>query len=227
LPEVSQLPVLMKSTAILILALSPTIRWGFLFHSPNGLMKIGQNENCCEIKACADHNNGIVETNETDNCLAITVKVNDPNVFSPCNTVTPQNFFEPAYNAYGAPFDLFRENTMLVDAKCSWGDTHTIHATVGIPGDLTHIIYMKGYYYDPSISNWKPYTATCNGAVNGGWCQGNATATITDPNISTASANAPTYFAGMVCSVQGGQWRCGCRDTTCTNFYWMIQGAGQ
>jgi hypothetical protein len=36
--------------AILILALSPTIRWGFLFHSLNGLMKIGQNENCC--RAC-------------------------------------------------------------------------------------------------------------------------------------------------------------------------------
>ena len=35
-----------RAPAILILALSPTIRWGFLFHSPNGLMKIGQNENC-------------------------------------------------------------------------------------------------------------------------------------------------------------------------------------
>ena len=144
-----------------------------------------------------------------------------------CNTVTPQNFFQPSYNGYGAPFDLFKGNAMLLDAKCSSSNTHTIEATLGIPGDMTRIVYTKGYYYDSSVSGWKQYTATCKGRLNGEWCQGHATATITSPNISTASANAPTYFVGMACSVQGGQWKCGCRDTTCANFYWQIQGAGQ
>lgn len=52
-------------------------------------------------------------------------------------------------------------------------------------------------------------------------------ATITDPNVSMASAANPTYLVGMTCSVQGGSWKCGCRDTSCTNFSWQIQGAGQ
>ena len=144
-----------------------------------------------------------------------------------CNTVTRQKFFQPAYNAYGAPFDLFAANAPLVDAKCNISDPHTLSVTIGKVGDSTRIAYTKGYYYNPGISNWSPFTGICNGTLNGGWCAGNITATITNPNISTASANAPTYFVGMVCSVQGGQWRCGCRDTTCTNFYWMLQGAGQ
>lgn len=147
--------------------------------------------------------------------------------FSTCNTVTPQNFYQPAYNGYGAPFDLFGGNAMLVDAKCSSSDTHTIKATLGIPGNTTRIVYMKGYYYDPSISNWKQYTPTCNGTLNGDWCTGSATANITNPNISTASASAPAYFLGIVCSVQNGQWKCGCRDTACATSYWQIQGAGR
>lgn len=144
-----------------------------------------------------------------------------------CNTISPANFFQSIYNAYGAPFDLFGGNATLVDARCSSSDPHTILATLGKVGDSTRVVYTKGYYYDPGISNWKQYTATCNGTLNGGWCAGNTTVTITDPDISTASAGAPVYLVGMVCSVQGGRWRCGCRDTTCTNFYWMLQGAGQ
>lgn len=144
-----------------------------------------------------------------------------------CNTVTPENFYQSAYNNFGAPFDLFGGNVMLVDTKCSSSDTHTIKATLGIPGNTTRIVYMKGYYYDPSISNWKQYTPTCNGTLNGDWCMGSATANITNPNISTASASAPAYFLGMVCSMQNGQWKCGCRDTTCANSYWQIQGAGR
>lgn len=144
-----------------------------------------------------------------------------------CNTVTPANFSGAAYNSYGAPYDLFASNAQLVDAKCSSSDIRTINATIGKVGDTTRIVYTKGYYYDPGITNWAQYTSTCTGTLNGDWCAGPVTATITDADISTASASAPAYFVGMTCSVQGGSWRCGCRDTSCTNFYWQIQGAGQ
>lgn len=146
---------------------------------------------------------------------------------TPCNTVTPTNFSQAAYNSYGAPYDLFASNAQLVDAKCTSSDTHTISATIGKTGDTTRIVYTKGYYFDPGINNWAQYTSTCTGTLNGDWCAGPVTATITDPDLSTASAGAPAYFVGMVCSVQGGGWKCGCRDTNCTNFYWQIQGAGQ
>jgi parallel beta-helix repeat protein len=145
--------------------------------------------------------------------------------FSLCNTVTTANFSQAAYNSYGAPFDAFQTSTNLINATCSSSDPHTIQATLGQTGDTTRIVYTKGYYY--ANSNWTQYSGTCTGALNGDWCQGSVSATITNPNISTASASAPAYFVGMTCSVQGGGWKCGCRDTMCANFYWMIQGAGQ
>jgi hypothetical protein len=157
---------------------------------------------------------------------AVEVKGNStpPPAFTPCNTVTTANFSQSAYNSYGAPFDAFQTSTTLINATCSSSNTHTIQATLGQTGDTTRIVYTKGYYYTGSA--WTQYSGTCTGALNGEWCQGSVSATITNPNISTASAAAPAYFVGMTCSVQGGGWKCGCRDTTCNNFYWQIQGAG-
>jgi hypothetical protein len=157
---------------------------------------------------------------------AVEVKGNpSTGTFTPCDTVTTSNFSQSAYNSYGAPFDAFATGTMLVNANCSASDPNTIQLTSGVPGDTTRIVYTKGYSYAGSA--WTQYTGTCTGALNGDWCQGSVSATITDPNLSTASAAAPAYLVGMTCSVQGGGWKCGCRDTTCGNFYWQIQGAGQ
>ena len=158
---------------------------------------------------------------------AIEIKGNPTAQSQSCNTVTTTNFSQSAYNSYGAPFDAFQTSTNLLDAKCTTSDTHTVNLTTGVTGDTTRIVYTKGYYYDPVTAGWTQYSGTCNGALNGEWCQGSISATITNPNISTASAINPTYLVGMTCSVQNGSWRCGCRDTTCANFYWQVQGAGQ
>ncbi len=143
-----------------------------------------------------------------------------------CNTVTTTNFSQSAYNSYGAPFDAFQTSTNLMNTTCTSADTHTINLTTGVTGDTTRIVYTKGYWYDAVTTAWRQYAGTCTGALNGEWCQGSVSATITDPNVSTASAGAPTYLVGMTCSVQGGSWKCGCRDTSCTSFSWQIQGAG-
>ena len=143
-----------------------------------------------------------------------------------CNTVTTTNFSQATYNSYGAPYDAFQTSTNLMNVQCNSADTDTVTLTTGITGDTTRIVYTKGYWYDAVTTAWRQYTGTCTGALNGEWCQGSVSATITDPNVSTASAGAPTYLVGMTCSVQGGSWRCGCRDTSCANFSWQIQGAG-
>ena len=148
-------------------------------------------------------------------------------VQAPCNTVTTTNFSQAAYNSYGAPFDAFQTSTNLMNTTCTSADTHTINLTTGVTGDTTRIVYTKGYWYDAVTTAWRQYTGTCTGALNGEWCQGSVSATITDPNVSTASSANPTYLVGMTCSVQGGSWKCGCRDTSCTSFSWQIQGAGQ
>ena len=122
---------------------------------------------------------------------------------TPCNTVTPTNFSQSTYNSYGAPFDPFTSNTPLVNVRCNSADTDTITLTTGVTGDTTRIIYTKGYWYDAVTTAWRQYAGTCTGALNGEWCQGSVSATITDPNVSTASAANPTYLVGMTCSVQG------------------------
>jgi len=160
------------------------------------------------------------------NGVAFVVLNTTPTVTS-CSTISPATWGSvPGGNAgYGAPYDVFTSNVSLLKADCRTEDIHTIQATLGVLGDTTRIVYTKGYYY--ANGNWTQYTGICTGALNGDWCQGSVSATITDPNLSTASAAAPAYFVGMTCSVQGGSWRCGCRDTNCANFYWQIQGAGQ
>ena len=146
--------------------------------------------------------------------------------FSSCSTVTPTNFTDPTFTGYGAPYDVFASNTPLISTQCSSTDTHTLTATLGIPGDTTRIVYTKGYYYDPGINDWTSFTGTCTGALNGEWCQGSVSASITDTDISTASAADPSYLVGFTCRSQNGSWKCGCRDTSCSNFYWQVQGAG-
>ena len=146
--------------------------------------------------------------------------------FSSCSTVTPTNFTDPTYTGYGAPYDVFASNTPLISTQCSSTDTHTLTATLGIPGDTTRIVYTKGYYYDPGINDWTSFTGTCTGALNGEWCQGSVATSITDTDISTASAADPSYLVGFTCRSQNGSWKCGCRDTACANFYWQVQGGG-
>ena len=146
--------------------------------------------------------------------------------FSSCSTVTPTNFTDPTYTGYGAPYDVFASNTPLISTQCSSTDTHTLTATLGIPGDTTRIVYTKGYYYDPGINDWTSFTGTCTGALNGEWCQGSVATSITDTDISTASVSDPSYLVGFTCRSQNGSWKCGCRDTSCSNFYWQVQGAG-
>ena len=149
-----------------------------------------------------------------------------PSTFSSCSTVTPTNFTDPTYTGYGAPYDVFASNTPLISTQCSSTDTHTLTATLGIPGDTTRIVYTKGYYYDPGINDWTSFTGTCTGALNGEWCQGSVSASVTNANISTASVSDPSYLVGFTCRSQNGSWKCGCRDTSCSNFYWQVQGAG-
>ncbi len=144
----------------------------------------------------------------------------------PCSTVTPTNFTDPTFTGYGAPYDVFASNTPLISTQCSSTDTHTLTATLGIPGDTTRIVYTKGYYYDPGINDWTSFTGTCTGALNGEWCQGSVSASVTNANISTASVSDPSYLVGFTCRSQNGSWKCGCRDTSCSNFYWQVQGAG-
>jgi hypothetical protein len=48
------------------------------------------------------------------------------------------------------------------------------------------------------------------------------TANTTIQMTSTELAN-PSYVLGYLCSWTGSAWKCGCRDSACTQSDWMIQ----
>ncbi|QQS21249.1 MAG: fibronectin type III domain-containing protein [Candidatus Moraniibacteriota bacterium] len=147
--------------------------------------------------------------------------------FVACSTVTQNTWSTfPGRNlSYGTPYDVFSPATLLVKAQCTPSDPTTFRVDLGNEGNMTMVFSTKGYYY--ASGSWVQYTSSCSGVQNGNWCQGYGSATVTDPAISTASASSPVYLVGMTCQVQGGAWKCGCRDTTCSSFYWQVQGAGQ
>ena len=186
---------------------------------------IAMGENTLIGLAVTSHDTSIINTSVFDN-VTIT-STTSSSTFSSCSTVTPTNFTDPTYTGYGAPYDVFASNTPLISTQCSSTDTHTLTATLGIPGDTARIVYTKGYYYDPGINDWTSFTGTCTGALNGEWCQGSVSASVTNANISTASVSDPSYLVGFTCRSQNGSWKCGCRDTSCSNFYWQVQGAGR
>ncbi|QQS20556.1 MAG: hypothetical protein IPL87_03215 [Candidatus Moraniibacteriota bacterium] len=147
--------------------------------------------------------------------------------FSPCSTLLPSTFPSRSdLNAYGAPYDLFSpQNPLLLEARCASTDTTTLQATIGIPGDNTRVVYMKGYVETGGV--WTQVTGiNCSGTRNGDWCQGSTSFSLTHPQINTSSSANPSYFVGMTCSVQQGSWKCGCRDSACSQFKWQIQGGG-
>jgi hypothetical protein len=64
-----------------------------------------------------------------------------------------------------------------------------------------------------------PYTSAETLIANV-WYPKTANATMT---LDATQQSQDTYFLGYICSWTGTQWKCGCRDSACTQSYWQIQ----
>ena len=81
-------------------------------------------------------------------------------------------------------------------------------------------IYNTGYYSRQGMSTWTqmPYTSA-ESLIAGAWYPKTATATLTGLDLT----NTTHYALGYLCTWTGSQWKCGCRDSACTQSYWQIQ----
>jgi hypothetical protein len=52
------------------------------------------------------------------------------------------------------------------------------------------------------------------------WYPKTATATI---SLTSTELSQPSYALAYLCTWTGSQWKCGCRDSACTQSYWQIQ----
>jgi hypothetical protein len=82
-------------------------------------------------------------------------------------------------------------------------------------------IYNTGYLFKTGGTNWTqiPYTST-EALVAGAWYPKNATTNI---SLTSTELAQPLNVLGYICSWTGSAWKCGCRDSACTQSYWMIQ----
>jgi len=117
---------------------------------------------------------------------------------------------------YGVPWNLLSSSReLLLTSICG---TFSVDLRVG-QGDPTHYIYNQGYSYQNGA--WQPFTLAGTYAQgSNAWLVGGGEYTLNNPSIGI------TYWVGYVCQWQSAtsQWQCGCRDSSCTQNYWQLQG---
>lgn len=78
-------------------------------------------------------------------------------------------------------------------------------------------IFERGYVL--KNGSWKELTF---GGTNkaGQWWRGSATVTI---NHDQSALEATQHVVAYICTYVDGGWKCGCRDSACTQGYWQLQ----
>jgi hypothetical protein len=118
---------------------------------------------------------------------------------------------------FGSPWDVLSANEMLMTATC---DTTLARIDLG-RGNAMQYIYQTGYLFKTGGNAWNPipYTST-ESLIANAWYPKTATANIT---LTSTELAQDSYVLSYMCSWTGSGWKCGCRDSACTQSYWQIQ----
>ena len=121
-------------------------------------------------------------------------------------------------SGFGVPWDVLSPaQDMLLKATC---DASSVSVSLG-SGNPMQYIYNTGYRFKTGQTSWSPisYTST-ETLVSNAWYP--KTANITLSMTATELQNT-SYVLGYLCSWTGSAWKCGCRDSACTQSCWQIQ----
>jgi len=133
-----------------------------------------------------------------------------------CSQYTPSTTIP---TGFASPYDVVSSpNTNLMNVTC----LNLTDARLDLgKGDPLQYIYNQGYLFKTGGSAWNPipYTST-ESLIAGAWYPKSATATVSLTQTELAN---PSYHLAYICSWTGTNWKCGCRDSACTQSYWMIQ----
>lgn len=97
-------------------------------------------------------------------------------------------------------------------------------ATVNVSLAPQQIVYNTGYKWVGSQNQWVPFTLT--GTPMSGsniWLTGNASASIPSSQIGPNT----NFVVAYTCTNVNGQWKCGCKDSTCATNNWQLQAFQQ
>lgn len=122
----------------------------------------------------------------------------------------------PPPAGYGAAYNVFSPQ-MLVQIFC---DTGGIRLQAGA-GETNQVVYEKGYYYRNNVwSEIRLSGATRYEGASSPWFVGSAQSILSKSSVLPFGTN---YIVAYVCVDQGGQWKCGCSDSSCVQSKWQLQ----
>ncbi len=116
---------------------------------------------------------------------------------------------------YGSPFNqLSGSKESLLSIACS-STTTGATANAGSTQSNTYT-YKTGFVSQNGA--WSPIDFSGNpDPNNAGWFKGVATASL------PAASSSQNFVAAFICQYDGGKWKCGCRDSACSQNYWTLQ----
>jgi hypothetical protein len=133
-----------------------------------------------------------------------------------CHQYTPSTTIP---TGFASPYDVVSSpSTNLMNATC----LNLTDARLDLgKGDPLQYIYNQGYLFKTGGSAWTPlsYTST-ESLIAGAWYPKSATTNI---SMTSTELAQPSYNLAYICSWTGSVWKCGCRDSACTQSYWQIQ----
>jgi hypothetical protein len=121
-------------------------------------------------------------------------------------------------SGFGSPYDVLSSpSTNLMNVTC---DVSSARVDLG-KNDPLQYIYQTGYLFKIGGTNWTPFSYTSvESLIAGAWYPKTATATLF---LTSTELSQNSYVLGYMCSWTGSAWKCGCRDSACTQSYWQIQ----
>jgi hypothetical protein len=132
-----------------------------------------------------------------------------------CHQFTPTSLI-PA--GFGSPYDvLSTPTTNLMNVTC---DVSSARVDLG-KNDPLQYIYNTGYLFKTGGTNWTPFShSSAESLIAGAWYPKTATATL---SLTSTELSQDSYVLSYMCNWTGSGWKCGCRDSACTQSYWQIQ----
>ena len=147
---------------------------------------------------------------DSSSCVATRMSSSSGNT---CSVYTSRSLAVP--DGYGSPFNqlsIEKEPTLTVSCNSD--------GAIATAGSAPMYVYKDGFV--ARNGTWEAVNFSGLPATNNvGWFQGYSTATIPSPAVSGSS-----FVIAFICQYQGSNWKCGCRDSACTQNYWTIQGYG-
>lgn len=165
------------------------------------------------------------EATTANNCFTKTLEVRHPDMSYECPLIRPDTWLSWSMQPYGAPFDFFDSNRLLIVPKCRKTHPDSMDMTLGKDGDPNVFVYKTVHVRNGKTGAANSFTANCRDADLGAYCQGGAWLNISGIHVDTSTVSQPTLILAYVCRSVNGQWKCGCKDANCSLSAWQQQAA--